>query len=134
MSDHPIDELARRRKPAPAAPASRIPSQHEYEQREAQEFHRHLTEVEKAPLTDRKEACANFLYAMQHNPDIIGERIGWLIDGNYGYGAMKAARRIAEAGGRTNKAAQLTHLVAAFEWKCPPRLAVAAWKKLTAEQ
>ena len=106
----------------------------DYEDREAREHQRALREVESAPLVDRKEACAQFHEAMRDRPEIVGERVGWLLDGNYGYGSMRAAERVLALGPRANKVAQLTHLIGALEWRCPARMAISAWKKLTAEQ
>jgi hypothetical protein len=107
---------------------------YEYENRALQEAWRKIQEVEKAPLAERKEACANFLDAMKNHPDLVGERVGWLIDGNYGYGEMKKAHQVLGMSKRANKAAQLTHLVAIFEWSCPGAMAIAGWKKLSAAQ
>ena len=108
-------------------------SDYAYEMQEAREFQQQLREVEKAPLADRKEAAAEFLEAMQDDPERVGERVGWLLDGNYGYGAMQAAKRVLK-NTRSNRAAQLTHMVAALDWQCPARAAMAAWKKLSAAQ
>jgi hypothetical protein len=118
-------------RPSPAS--SGIPSQAEYERRELADAQRKLTEVEKAPLAERKEAAAEFLTAMRDHPDIVAERIGWLLDGNYGYGAMKKAKQILGSP-RMNRSAALTHMVAAFEWSSPNAMTVAAWKKLTKPQ
>lgn len=109
-------------------------SDYQYEMREAQEYHRQLGEVEKAPLHERKEAAKEFYDAMANNPDIVGERVGWLLDGNYGYGAMKAAERVMAQSARANKRATLTHMVGAVEWRCPARMTMAMWKKLSAAQ
>lgn len=106
----------------------------DYEQREAQEHHRQLGEVEKAPLHERKEAAAEFYDAMANRPEIVGERVGWLLDGNYGYGSMKAAERVMAQSARANKKASLTHMVGALEWRCPARMTMAAWKKLSKAQ
>lgn len=108
-------------------------SDREYEAREAQEFHKQLREVEKAPLADRKEAAAEYLDAMKNDPSRVAERISWLIDGNYGYGAMKAAERVLRSP-RMNRGAALSIMVAALDWQCPQRAATAAWKKLTKAQ
>jgi hypothetical protein len=128
MSDH-YDELAARRHAN--APVSRIPSQHEYEAREARMYHAQVAEIEKAPLSERKEAASDFLAAMKHYPDTVAERVGWLIDGNYGKGSYDAARRVLAMGARANKAATLTQMIAQLEWRCPARMAAAAWKKLS---
>lgn len=111
-----------------------IPSQAQYERREADEAHRRLLEIERAPLSDRKEAQAAFLEAMAEDPALVGERIGWLLEGNYGYGQMQMAKQVLAGGGRTNKRARLTHLIGAFEWQCPQVMAISAWKKMTKGQ
>ena len=149
---YPIDELAARRGRKPSAKEMRVtvatPGIHvpgdkwyprgsreaePYEMREAQEYQRQLRDVEKAPLADRKEAAEAFLEAMK-DPALVAERISWLFDGNYGYGAMQAAKRVLGMSARANKAATLTQMIAALEWRTPPRLAVQAWKKLSSAQ
>lgn len=102
----------------------------EYEQREAMEFYRQLQSVEKSPLAHRKEAAKEFGEALR-DPSLIGERIGWLFAGNYGYGGMKKAQQVLKMTARANKVAILTQMIAAVEWMCPARAAVAEWKKLT---
>lgn len=109
------------------------PSQVEYERRELTEANQSLRAVENAPLADRKEAAATFFEAMRDQPEIVGERVGWLLDGNYGYGQMLMAKRVLSSP-RMNRAAALTHMVAAFEWSTPNAMARAGWKKLTASQ
>lgn len=111
-----------------------IPSQAEYEQRELMNAHRRLREFEQASLADRKDAQAKFLDAMANDPALVGERMSWMLNGDYGRGEMQMAKRVVAAGGRTNKRAQLTHLIGAFEWQCPAAMAIAAWKKLTKAQ
>jgi hypothetical protein len=105
---------------------------YEYEMREAAEFHREMSEADKGSLAERKEACREFAQAMR-DPALVAERVGWLIDGNYGYGAMQAAKR-AIAATRSNRQAILTHMIGAIEWKCPARMAVTAWKKLSSAE
>lgn len=108
-------------------------SSHEYEMREFREYQKQIHEIERAPLADRKEACANFLHAMAHDPERVGERVGWLLDGNYGYGAMKQAKQVL-ARKRMNRPAALTHMIAALEWRCPGAMAAKVWHKLTPTQ
>lgn len=132
------DILAAREKREARAGASQprssgIPSQAEYERRELQEAQQRLSEVERAPLADRKEAASEFFEAMRDRPDIVGERVGWLLDGNYGYGQMVMAKRVLGSP-RMNRSAALTQMVAAYEWSSPGALTRAAWKKLTKGQ
>jgi len=131
-----IDEvlIARQKREAKAAPPrSRIPSQEEYERRELQEAQGKLAEVRRAPLADRKEAQAEFFEAMRDRPQVVGERVGWLLDGNYGYGSMLLAKRVLGSP-RMNRSAALTQMVGAFEWQSPEDMTRAAWKKLSASE
>lgn len=105
---------------------------YEYEMREAAEFHRQMSAADKGSLSERKEACKAFSEAMR-DPELVAERISWLLDGNYGYGAMQAAKR-AVANKRMNRAAVLTHMIGAIEWQCPARMAAQAWKKLSRDE
>lgn len=127
-----IDELAARR--ARNAPVSRVPSQHEYEMREARMYHAQVAEIEKAPLHERKAAAVEFHDAMRTEPSLVAERIGWLIDGNYGKGSYDAAKRVLAMSARANKVATLTQMIAQLEWQCPARMAAAMWKKLSASE
>lgn len=113
--------------------SSGIPSQAEYERRELQEAQQRLTEVERAPLADRKEAASEFFEAMRDRPEVVAERVGWLLDGNYGYGQMMLAKRVLGSP-RMNRSAALTQMVAAYEWSSPSALTRASWKKLTKGQ
>jgi hypothetical protein len=116
-----------------AQPRSSLPSQSEYERRELQEAHQRLSEVERAPLADRKEAAAEFFEAMRDHPGLVAERVGWLLGGNYGYGQMLMAKRVLGSP-RMNRVAALTQMVAAFEWSSPGAMTRASWKKLTKGQ
>jgi hypothetical protein len=135
--DRDINEVleARRRREAKKSPprSSGIPSQAEYERRERQEAQQRLTEIEKAPLADRKEAAREFYFAMSDHPEVVAERVGWLLDGNYGHGAMQLAKQVLGSP-RMNRSAALTQMVAAFEWQSPSAMTRAAWNKLTKGQ
>lgn len=104
----------------------------EYDYRSLNEEFSHRQKIEKAPLSDRKEACSEFAEALK-DPALIGERIGWLIDGNYGRGEMLKAKQII-ASPRMNRRAALTLLIGVYEWQCPGDMGVRAWKKLTASE
>jgi len=112
--------------------ATRIPTQAEYEHREAVEFHRQLKDAEKGTLSERRHAAMQFAEHLAHDPALVAERIGWLVDGNYGYGAYKAAERV--LAGRGNKEAWLVQTIGALEWQVPPRMTVQIWKKLSPAQ
>jgi hypothetical protein len=101
-------------------------------QRDVQEYLRRIREVESAPLQDRKEAQAEWFKDLK-NPDLIKERIEWLIDGNYGYAEMMKAVQILKSP-RMNRVAALAVLIAQLEWMCPRRMATDAWLKLTPQE
>lgn len=113
-----------------AAQASRVPTQSEYERNERASAMKHERQIDEAPLADRKDAQKSFLEAMRERPQLVGERLGWLFEGNYGYGPMIIAKEVL-ARPRMNREAILTQMIAVFEWMCPRRMAVDAWKKLT---
>ena len=110
-----------------------IPSQAEYEVRELNEAARREQEIDRSPLSERKEAQQSFLEAMRDDPGVVAERVSWLLDGNYGYGPMVLAKQVLQ-NTRINRRAIFTQSIAVFEWMCPRRMAVLAWKKLTPAQ
>lgn len=133
-----VDEVLRMRQKKQSAatasqPRSSIPGQAEYERRELASAHRKLDDLRRAPLADRKEAQAEFLAAMRDNPEIVGERIGWLLGGNYGYGEMLLAKRVL-GNPRLNRSAALTQMIGAYEWQVPEEMSRAAWKKLSSSE
>lgn len=84
-----VDEvaLARARRSGPGRRASEtspgIPSQAEYERREFADVIRRRSEVQGAPLADRKDAQQSFLEAMKEDPGHVANVVDWLIDGHY---------------------------------------------------
>lgn len=110
-----------------------IPSQHEYESREIDEFLRQMREVDRAPLADRKESARHFAEAMARDPELVAERVSWLLHGNYGYGSYVKAVEVSRSP-RMNQVAWLVQTAGAVEWSSPPKMTVAAWKKLTKDQ
>lgn len=91
-----------------------------------------LSDLQSAPLVERKEAAAEWFETMAHDPERVVERIEWLLHGMYGQGEELLARQALNSKG--NRIAQLSQLVAAFEWGCPNREARAAWLKLKDDQ
>lgn len=105
-----------------------------YHMRELSNLSARLAEIEHAPLADRREAYTNFAETARDNPHVIPNRVGWLLNGSYGYGAYFRAWQIATASKRTNKAAQLCQLIAAVEWGCTAADCRKAYKALSADQ
>lgn len=111
-----------------------IPTQAQYEQNEADKFNKQMMGYERAPLADRQEGRKDFLAMMQDSPAVIGERIGWLLAGNYGFGAMQAAKAIASASDWLNKGASLCLMIGSLDCGCPASFGRQAWKGLSIEQ
>jgi hypothetical protein len=101
----------------------------EYETREAQLFSKQIEDVENQPLHDKQEYAKEWAYSITIETETVMERIEWLLNGSYGYGAMKAALSVAN-NKRMNRAAWMGITIAAVEWRCPNRLAVKAWKSM----
>ncbi len=110
-----------------------IPTEKEYAEREAREHYRAVLEVERAPLADRQEARRDYLHAMVETPDVVAQRIWWLLTGVYGYGAQQAALGVLRDGTR-NKPAAIGAMIAALEWRCPSRFAAQAFAELNKRQ
>lgn len=105
-----------------------------YDQVSAREHYADLEKVKRAPISERRESCAEFTEVMRDNPDLVGERLGWLLEGCYGRGAMQAALHVLATGKNANKVASLNLLIAALEWSCPADMTIRAWKMLTEPQ
>lgn len=103
-----------------------------YERDEARRFRAQLDQVEKAPLSERKEGRDQWAGALR-TPEIVAERIGWLLNGSYGRGSYCAAL-VVIGNPRMNVKAWLGATIAAIEWRCPGAYARAAWKTLTPDQ
>jgi hypothetical protein len=101
--------------------------------RELDEFHADLQKVEKAPLQDRKESAAEFAKDLKTAPELIAERVGWLLNGSYGKGSYDAMRAMLDRP-RMNHGAVLVQTIGALEWHAARAGVVAAWKKLTARE
>ena len=92
-----------------------------------------IAQLRRAPLSDRKEAQAEFLKAMREDPELVAERVSWLLNGSYGYGSMLMAKRVLGSP-RMNRSAALTQMIGAFEWMSPEDMVRSAWKKLSASE
>jgi hypothetical protein len=112
---------------------NRFPAMFEYEINEHRIAQKEGAEIDHLPLNERKENAQRFYEAMRDDPAAVAERLGWLIDGNYGAGQQSMARQIVLSP-RMNRAAALNGLVGTYEYRCPARMVATAWKRLTAGQ
>ena len=101
------------------------------EMRERGRYVADLERVAGLPLVDRQENRETFRRDCETSPALVCERIGWLLNGSYGYGSHAAARQV--LGSRMNKRAWLFVTIAALEWQVPNGFARQVWNGLSAE-
>lgn len=102
----------------------------QYEHNEARHFYAQLTAVEKAPLSDRQEARAEFRKRLENNLSHFEGAVCNLIAGNYGYGPYAYFKRLSK---RFNRRAWLFVTVAAIEYGVSNKFAREVWKTLSPE-
>ena len=98
-------------------------------QREADLFRSELSRAEKLPLADRKVNLQQFASEVNADPNILGQFVGWLLDGSYGHGAYVKAQEVIR-NKRLNREAWLVQTVAALEWGVPQRMVAQWWNSL----
>ena len=103
-------------------------SNYRYDANERTMLARQIAQVESASLVDRRAGRDSLAEALTA-PGLIEERLRWLFDGCYGYGAMMKAREIAASMG--NRPAALMQLLGAVEWQCPGSMTRALYLKLS---
>ena len=115
---------------APTAPtATRIPTQAEYEKREFALFQDQISRANSGTFHDRKTAAEHFKTALIFDPALVIERIGWLLDGNYGFGSYaKANENLLRP--RVDIHAWLITTIAALEWMSPLGMSKKIWNAL----
>jgi len=105
----------------------------EYVDYERREYARRVTGIERQSAGDKREAAAEFEKSLTEHPWVIVERMRWLLEGHYGYGAAEAANRVLTASKKANKKAMLFQQVGRIEWSCPVYYINKAWKEISAE-
>jgi hypothetical protein len=110
-----------------------IPSQAEYEAREAEAFQRQLRNAEQGTLAEKRAYARKWEEAIRTRPDLVAQRIGWLLAGNYGFGSYKAAER-ALTSPNIHHFVWFTCTIAALEWTTSRAVARAACDDLPAAE
>lgn len=103
-------------------------SQAQFESNERAMLAIQIARVESAPLVDRRAGRDSLAEALTV-PGLIEERLRWLFEGCYGYGAMMKAREIAAS--KLNRPAALMQLLGAVEWQCPGSMTRALFNAMT---
>jgi len=88
-----------------------------YHYNEIKRTHSRIADLSAEPLHIRQERRAEFARDMADSPELVAERVEWLIDGSYGYGAYQLADQI-RGNKRMNRVAALSQLVGSVEWGC----------------
>ena len=97
----------------------------EYIEREMKIMSKDAAKIEALPMVERRESYQIFSADMAAFPQIIAERIGWLLNGSYGFGQMILAQRALDS---RNPKAHLFRLIAIFEWRTGKSYAAKAWR------
>ena len=105
---------------------TQIPTKREYIRSEFKMLTKQLVDVECMPLSDRIDAFKDA--TMNFDANIIIERLSWLFNGSYGYGACHRAYRIVDHCKNPNPA--LWRLLLALEWQLSERYATMLWQGL----
>lgn len=110
-----------------------IPTQAQYEAREQAEFIRQRN----APMLQTKqewhETAKEFAADMANKPELVAERVSWLLNGSYGYGSYQQARKVA-ANTHMTREAWMVQVIGALEWGCREVDTRRAFNRMTAEQ
>lgn len=102
----------------------------EYEKRARMRFQADCTSRRKQATRQNGQ---DILKAMRGDADKVARLVGWLLNGNYGYGACQQAWHVVN-NTRMNKPAYLVQLIGLMEWGATEAQTRAAWKKLDTEQ
>ena len=101
-----------------------------YEQNERKILMSQLIEITKIPVLERTKNKAEYLETLKNDTNLLTQRVGWLLDGNYGRGSYLVAGEIAN-NYRCNRPANLAILVAQLEWQITPSQARHAFSQLS---
>ena len=99
---------------------SNIPTKEQYEANELARFNQELKGGE-SNTADMLDMCKNFKF-------MLYDRVRWILDGNYGAGALLAYNRLTK---RMNRKAWLFVTIARLEFNVSNRAARKLWSLLT---
>ena len=86
-----------------------------YEEREAEIFANDLARAERGTVSEKAKASKAWSDALANDPELIAERVDWLLAGHYGKGAYDAAwKRVRSE--YVAPTSWLLETIAALEW------------------
>jgi hypothetical protein len=107
-------------------------TQKQYEEQEWKRANISYYDKEKLPKWDRQQGYKDLLADVIASPELISDRINWLLNGTYGYGEMKIAEQAIQLNKNPNSV--LFDLIAHWEWYTSAYYARKVYKNLTKEQ
>jgi len=105
----------------------------EYIHNELRLLNNQIEECGKLSKTEKQENKQLLLDTWIDTPEVFADRIGWILNGTYGYGAMYKAIQLAD-NKRCNRIAGLSIILSAIEYSVTSVNSVKAWKELNKEQ
>jgi len=110
---------------------TQIPSFDEYKQNEVRKFRAEYERIQKEPEVGANGA--QFYVDCVKDPELVAERIGWLLNGTYGFAEQYTAGQILN-NKRMNQVAALSQMIAVIEWQTSTARAREEWKNLTKDE
>jgi hypothetical protein len=74
-----------------------------------------------------------WLKAMSSDPELVAERVGWVLNGSYGYGAYLLSGEVAR-NKRMNRPANLVQMAGILEWLQPEETTRKIWNSMDKAQ
>jgi len=105
----------------------------EYIIRELTLLDNQINELSKLTRIEKQENKTKLLKTWIEYPEVFVDRIGWILNGTYGYGVMYRAIQLAD-NKRCNRIAGLSVILSAIEYSVTNDNSIKAWKTLTVEQ
>lgn len=103
-----------------------MPTRKQYEAREMAEFRRQLSEVDR-------EGGKEFRKAMIEEPELVAQRVSWLLSGCYGWGSCHAAHDVL-GNLKMNREAWLVATIGALEWRSAAPTTHRNWRLMSTGQ
>lgn len=103
-----------------------LPTREQYEAREMAEFRRQLANVDR-------EGGKAFKKAMAEEPELVAQRVSWLLSGCYGWGSCHAAHDVL-GNLKMNREAWLVSTIGSLEWMSAPATTHKNWRQMSAAQ
>lgn len=85
-----------------------------------------MARAERAKPGEKRKAKAKWVAALTGDPELVAERVAWLLAGHYGKGAYDAACLAVESD-FVKPTFALLAIIAVLEWDLPNRMFLSSW-------